>query len=219
MPTAVTDELSDWSTIRDKYRGHKHLGLLIGNGASRAQWEHFGYDSLYQIACDPDRKYPLTPVDQALFSAMDDTVNFEAVLSSLLTTRMVCGTLNKEFGDVDERYDSIRRSLIEAVNSVHIPFDRIQPEQKRLLGNILAQYKYVYTTNYDLLVYWAMMETKDKWDWKDFFWGNSNSFDVLDSHEFDDDATRVFYLHGGLHLYHDEYGNTKKKDVFDEDNA
>jgi hypothetical protein len=30
------------------------------------------------------------------------TVNFEAVLSALATTKMVCGHLKKEFGDVDE---------------------------------------------------------------------------------------------------------------------
>jgi hypothetical protein len=124
--------------------------------------------------------------------------------------------LKKEFGDVDERYQSIRTSLIEAIHTVHVPFDRVPNAQKQLLGDILSRYRYIYTTNYDLLPYWAMMETKDRWKWKDFLWGMDQSFDSSDSHEWNDEGTRVLYLHGALHLYHDLLGNTKKK-VFQEE--
>lgn len=214
-PTIVTDELQNWADIRESFRNKQGLGLLVGNGASRGLWSKFDYSSLYEIACDPARLHPLTPVDQAFFADMT-TVNFEAVLSALATTKMVCGHLKKEFGDVDERYQSIRTSLIEAINTIHVPFDRVQKDQKALLGDILSRYQYVYTTNYDLLPYWAMMETREKWKWKDFLWGDSQSFDASDALEWNDEGTRVLYLHGALHLYHDLLGNTKKK-VFQEE--
>ncbi len=216
MPrTTITDELPSWQTIRESFRDQADLGLLLGNGASQALWEKFAYSSLYTIACDPQRVHPLTTIDQAFFREMN-TVNFEAVLSALATTRMVCGHLKKEFGDVDERYQSIRTSLIEAVSAIHVPFEKVAVETKRRLGDILSRYKYVYTTNYDLLPYWAMMETKDKHKCKDFFWGHDQSFDSSDAHEWNDKGTRVLFLHGALHLYHDLLGNTKKK-VFQED--
>jgi len=214
-PTAVTDELWDWTDIRERFRNRPDLGLLLGNGASQGLWSKFAYHSLFEIARDPERLHPLGPVDQALFEDMG-TVNFEAVLSAFATTKMVCGHLKKEFGDVDERYQSIRTSLIEAINAIHVPFERVTSEQKELLGDILSRYRYVYTINYDLLPYWAMMETKDKWKWKDFLWGPDQSFDSSDSHEWNDAGTRLLYLHGALHLYHDLFGNTKKK-VFQED--
>ena len=198
----------------------RRLGLLLGNGSSRALSDKFSYDSLYTIACDPQQKHPLTPTDQAFFTEMG-TTNFEAVLSALATTRMVCAHLNKEFGDVNERYQSIRTSLIEAVKTVHVPFEVVPAVTKQYLGDVLSKYRYVYTINYDLLLYWAMMETKHTIDdapgdkhkhaWKDFLWGPDQSFDSSNAHEFEDEGSRVLYLHGALHLEHDPFGNTRKK--------
>jgi hypothetical protein len=217
IPTTITDELLNWVDIREKFRNKPNLGLLLGNGASQALWGKFAYSSLYEIACDPARQHPLTPVDQAFFNDMG-TVNFEAVLSALATTKMVCGHLKKEYGDVDERYQSIRKSLIEAITAIHAPYERVPRKQKQSLGDILSNYRYIYSTNYDLLLYWAMMETKAKWKWKDFLWGNEQSFDASDAHEWSENARCVLYLHGALHLYHDLLGNTRKK-VFREDDG
>lgn len=219
MPIQITDHLPSWLDIRDSYKNQPDLGLLLGNGASQALWENFAYRSLHTIACAPERNHPLTPVDQAFFREMD-TVNFEAVLSALATTKMVCGHLKKEFGDVDERYQSIRLSLVEAVQAIHVPFDRVPAETKQLIGKIFSRYWYVYTTNYDLLPYWAMMEMKDKFGsrfrFKDFLWGPDHSFGSSDAHEWDERCTCVFFLHGALHLYHDLLGNTKKKTFLDD---
>jgi hypothetical protein len=226
-PTTISDELLSWEQIKLQFKDRRHLGLLLGNGASRALWDKFSYDSLYTIACDPQQKHSLTPTDQAFFREME-TTNFEAVLSALATTRMVCGHLKKEFGDVEERYQSIRTSLIEAVRTVHVPVELVPVETKQYLGDVLSKYRYVYTINYDLLLYWAMMETKrsvgdlpddrHKHTWKDFLWGRDQSFDSSDAHEFEDEGSRVLYLHGALHLEHDLLGNTKKK-VFQEGGA
>lgn len=212
----VTSDLPPWSALRGGFRDQDNLGLLLGNGASRALWPNFEYPSLYRIACDPQRTNPLSPIDQALFRDME-TENFEAVLSALATTRMVCGHLKKEFGDVDDRYQSIRTSLIEAIRTVHVPFEQVPQATRQRLGDLLSHYKYIYTANYDLLLYWALMETKDKWNWKDFLWGHENCFESADSNEWAS-GRFVLYLHGALHLYHDLYGGTRKK-VFQEDGA
>jgi hypothetical protein len=206
--TAVTDELPSWDEVKGPLVHSPDKGLLLGNGASQAIWTRFSYRSLYEIACDPHQPHPLTPVDQAFFAHMN-TTNFEAVLSALATTKMVCGHLNKEFGDVQDRYDSIRLALIGAVQSVHIQFDRIPEETKRLLAAYLHHHRYIYSTNYDLLVYWSIMTHPEYF--KDFLWGHEQSFESSDSQEWDDPATKVLYLHGALHLYHNVEGRTKKK--------
>src|SRR5262249_25924858 len=144
-PTSITDDLPPWPNIRASFRDQPDLGLLLGNGASQALWEKFAYSSLYAIACDPQRTHPLTPVHQAFFKDME-TISFAAVLSALASTRMVCGHLKKEFGDVDERYQSIRTSLIDAVRAIHVPFENVRPEMKQRLGDIFSRYKYLYTT-------------------------------------------------------------------------
>lgn len=218
MSTRTVDAaLLPWQKVRgrfrekdgDTYRSKPNLGLLLGNGASVALWDRFRYDSLYEFACAPERVCPLVPVDQAFFTDMD-TVNFESVLSALATTRMVCGHLKKDATDVNIRYDSIRRSLFGAVRDIHVPFERVSESLKLYLRQVFSQYNYIYTTNYDLIPYWAMRGEENPDSFKDFFWHNDQSFDPANSHEWAGVATYVLFLHGALHLYHDAKGSTKK---------
>lgn len=94
----VDGKLEDWSRVERRLET-QDLGLLLGNGASRAIWDKFGYRSLYDIACDPHQKVSLSPRGQRVFDEFDSgTRNFEAILSSLATassrfSRRTSGTL------------------------------------------------------------------------------------------------------------------------------
>ena len=57
----------------------------------------------------------------------------------------------------------------------------------------------VFTSNYDLLLYWALMhEGNQGAPLKDLFWGDGRTFDELDTEV--NNATPVYWLHGGVHL-------------------
>jgi hypothetical protein len=81
----------------------------------------------------------------------------------------------------------------------------------------LADYEYVYSTNYDLLLYWSMMTDREKF--KDFIWTRDIDegkcfFDLADTdlwHDPRNSVTKVLYIHGGLHLYKQPDGRTFKK--------
>ena len=67
--------IHDWNEIEAKFRDK----LLLGNGASRAVWPDFKYDSLYEEALYAKR---IGSSLGDLFSALD-TKDFEFVLRRL----------------------------------------------------------------------------------------------------------------------------------------
>jgi len=59
----ITAALPAW---KDTRLASHCTGLLLGNGASRAIWRGFAYDSLFELA-QKVRNRPLGQTDQALF--------------------------------------------------------------------------------------------------------------------------------------------------------
>ena len=129
---------------------------------------------------------------------------------------MIFDKPSSDIQDLRDSYSRVRKSLIRAVKEVHIPFDKVTEDLKSRLRKVFTGYDYVYSTNYDLLLYWSMMDDRDRF--KDFVWGRDrvnhrNSFDVTDTDLWDEDTptTKVLFLHGGLHLYKSPDGRTFKK--------
>lgn len=60
----------------------------------------------------------------------------------------------------------------------------------------------VFTLNYDLLTYWAVMASGESSAFGDFFWSNHNMFSLADC-DLSAARTGLLYLHGGLHLWQD----------------
>jgi hypothetical protein len=225
MAKATTDALEDWSTV-DGALPKKDRGLLLGNGASIALWPQFRYDSLFAVAQDSTKPVRLAEHDVEVFSALD-TKNFELVLSALITAGRLWTIYKKPTKDIDdlrESYRRIRLSLIRAVKEVHVPFERVADEMKAHLRKAFADYSYIYSTNYDLLLYWSLM--KDREHFKDFIWAQDaqnqrNVFDTSDTDLWEDEkkpVTKVLFLHGALHLYKNQDGRTFKKVAGDDGN-
>jgi hypothetical protein len=190
--------------------------LLVGNGASRALWEGFDYRSLYHRA-SAAVDHPLDEDDVALFHELGGR-NFELVLSSLLNARRVCEVLGLEILHLRDRYRSIQRALREALVSAHIGWQQIPHQTLTALRTHYRSYKAIYTTNYDLVLYWAVMSAPARpEEFVDFFWGAEVTFDPLDTEVRFETATSVFYLHGALHLRRQSSGVTRKETAHDQD--
>lgn len=210
-----TDDLETWDAVERNFP-EKNRGLLIGNGASMALWGGFGYESLYKMACDETRRVHLQECDKKVFDHLN-TKNFESVLSALIIAGKVWCFFDKPRIDVEDlrqSYGRIRASLIQAVHDVHIPYAAIDASLKANLREIFAQYDYVYSTNYDLLLYWSMMDEPKRF--KDFFWTKdpdetASWFDIADTSLWNQKCTKILFLHGALHLYRDQNGSTFKK--------
>lgn len=210
MSPQNTETLPSWEDIKT---AHPWNGLLIGNGASRSVWDSFAYPSLYEAAKSQDLSSSLSLDDQALFASFN-TTNFESILSALMTSKIVEEVFGKDVTHLSQRYESIRKALVEAVHAKHIPHASVSLGKLQAIRQEIRSYKWVYSTNYDLLTYWAIMSTDPPANgFVDFFFSANGAFDPLDTEIRETrtaSKTRILYLHGGLHLQHTVGGSSYK---------
>jgi hypothetical protein len=209
----LSADLPAWDEVRTQ---RDWSGLLIGNGASQAVWGRFAYQSLFEVARSATVANALTAEDQTIFGRLG-TTNFESVLGALRTAGIIAEALHLDRGVVAERYVNIRRALIDAVNQVHVPWKQVPASTLSAIRKVLLNHRWVFSTNYDLLVYWAVMaESSRPKDMKDYFWGSLDEVpDFFGFSPWDvdvsEDVTKVIYLHGGLHLYELPHGTSAKR--------
>ncbi|MBH25074.1 MAG: hypothetical protein CMH57_11590 [Myxococcales bacterium] len=188
--------------------------ILIGNGASMAVYSGFGYKSLYNVAHKKlDELEGLSPLDIEFFEEAD-TENFEMVLSLLSSASRVCTILKKPQNDIQERIESIRNALFNAVRTVHVPWeDVLNGKRLEQMGEFYYTQSKIFTTNYDLLLYWSLMTLKDTHGFFLDFFQSTGEFDPTNSFYSDlynDPIPKLFYLHGAAHIYRDQHGRTCK---------
>lgn len=196
----ITAALPAW---KDTRLASHCTGLLLGNGASRAIWRGFAYDSLFELA-QKVRNRPLGQTDQALFKAMGSE-SFEQALSALNTTIRVNAALAIGASGPLNRYYAIKEALIHAMRSVHLPWRLLPATTRSALNEALRGYSRIYSGNYDLLCHWAVWEAPEGFD---------DGLDVdagFDPRRPSTGDHQLFYLHGGLHLLKDRDGATRRR--------
>ena len=182
--------------------GKSHV--LLGNGFSIGAHEKFGYGSLFEQAKQSD----LPDRIKTLFERYG-TTNFETVLRQLDEGQWLAGHYGlyakDNQPDMREDYEVLKEALIEAMGAVH-PDKRTKISQDMLTSAVLFLKKFngVFTTCYDLLLYWVMLWTPDRRSipFQDGFrprvGGDSDSLVFL-GHVLPNKIF-VHYLHGALHL-------------------
>lgn len=191
--------LSTWQRVEGST---KFESILLGNGASQAIWARFGYSTLFEQA-------PLDDQDRRLFEARS-TTNFEQVLWELIAARRILDALGHDSQFLVDRYRHIREALAAAVHHVHLPWELLGEGVKIKIAGALSAYEYVFSTNYDLIVYWATRATE--LTFKDYFFQSTSDTVVFDSADtgVDKSSTKLVYLHGALHLVRSTDGSTHK---------
>jgi hypothetical protein len=200
----IDGSLAAWGDVEVAFDGRS--GLLLGNGLSRNVCGDFGYPSLLDRA-PRNGEGSLTREDRRLFEILD-TPNFERVLADLAAAIRVADGLGEDPGPYLNRYRSIQQALGSAVQSVHPDFFDIPKSILQAIGRVFQDQAYVFSTSYDLIVYWAMGAVGYE-GLCDCFW-DGECFDPADS-EPRSYLTPVYFLHGALHLVVMGSGETRKR--------
>jgi hypothetical protein len=200
------NRIYEWGDIEKHFR-HK---LLLGNGASRAVWRDFKYSSLYEEAKKAGR------IDAGLTKLFSDfnTNDFEYILRLLSQAKRVNQILHIKDESTFELYRKLKKTLVDTIWDIHPKHDQV----KNLLlpmAQFMKRFDTVLSLNYDLLVYWAMLEGNDKYGkwFKDGFIDEGrfdNYYDNLHEPYQAEGATLVFYPHGNLILATEFLGNEVK---------
>jgi hypothetical protein len=180
----------------------KHL--LIGNGFSIACDKTFNYPNLYSYA----EQHGLTEHVRAVCQHFG-TNNFEGIMRLLEAAQWIAKHYALEpredaESSLAEDLESIKRALVSAIANTHLPFPKsVDDERKDRCVKFLAPYKNVFTTNYDLLLYWVAMHGSESLQRQDGFRSSPDEPDAeyLVFHEHIKGNKGILFLHGALHIY------------------
>lgn len=204
----------------------RNLNLLLGNGFSIAyDHEIFSYNALQTFMTDLK-----DPVIDELFK-IARSKNLEIIMQQL---RVVSDLLNA-FGDtsglnerVTEADEKLRNSLIQAVKALHpehvfkVPAENIASCYK-FLTPFMEKKGNIFTTNYDILLYWVLMRSRCKIGHDGFGYERENPEETNpDEFEYGSELTwgpniwsqNIHYLHGALHLF--DTGINIEKEQYDD---
>lgn len=203
MPDLTSYE--DALAASEEVSGNRHL--LLGNG--------------FSIACRPDSFAYGKLFDEADFSGLQisadslfaffGTADFERVIDALRVSAAVLdlyqdGLLEEAIEQIEQDASCLKEALAEVLARKHPDNvanieDKEYESARRFLANFDGG---IYTVNYDLLLYWTLMHISEpKIASRDGFHSDPEEEDaawvIWDGYE--DYRQRIFFLHGGLHLY------------------
>lgn len=195
------------------HKKKRKANLLLGNGFSMAYDPSiFSYNALYSFIASLDDEL-LTK----LFTAIK-TKNFELIMQQLDTFLALLEAFGSEHGlqiQIKNASIKLKQSLLDAVKALHPEHVFKVPDEKskacaKFLGEFLDGDGCIYTTNYDLLLYWVLMRQGvgnaidgfgreienpieaskgEDPEWSELRWGINMA------------KQNVFYLHGALPLF------------------
>jgi hypothetical protein len=195
---------------------HKKRHLLLGNGFSIAcRPDCFAYKRIL----DEADLAPLSIAGGRLFES-EDTADFELVIRSLRSAARMADfyeTSDVELsgrlrGDADRLKDILANTLAKKHPD---NVGEIENSEYESVRQFLAHFERFYTLNYDLLLYWAVMqELEPSFKHDDGFRADPDEPDAdwVAWNSYNQYGQNVFFMHGGLHLYGE--GATLKKLTF-----
>jgi hypothetical protein len=187
--------------------------LLFGNGFSMAYDSNiFSYNALSAFIENTNND-----LLKSLFKVVN-TKNFESIMQQLDNFVEIANVFGIDQSFIDkiiEANDTLKKSLIDAIKVLHPEHVFEIPEEKSIscnqfLTQFLLQGGKIYSTNYDLLMYWVLMRNKSKIAIDGFGRELENAEEVKKGEEQDWSELRwgvnkanqtIFYLHGTLPIF------------------
>ncbi len=191
-------ELGKWSDIANEFKDT----LVLSNGASIAVDTRFDYQSLLEEA--KEANLINNSVDE-VFNYLG-TKDFEFVLWTLGFVSDINQKLKVETQSAKEAYQKVQNALIETIHKVHPQRNEIEQLLKPIYS-FMKNFQTVVSLNYDLIVYWSILEAKRELGnhFKDCFVNGrfTENWQRLREPHKADASTLVFYPHGNLCLVTD----------------
>jgi hypothetical protein len=201
----VTPEILSFDDALANSKHYPRRHVLLGNGFSIAcRPDIFRYDALLEEATFDGASADLRRVFDIV-----GTTDFERIILLLRLAADVCDSYGTVDGDLCDRLrhdaDVVMESLARVLAARHPDyFFNITDEEYASARQFLSNFNRIYTLNYDMLVYWTVMQDTDHSVARNDGFGNPDDDTapyVVWQPYVTYDAQRVFYLHGGLHLY------------------
>ena len=188
--------LRQWNDISEEFTD----ALILGNGASVAINDAFRYSSVWEAGVKAGE---ISDTLQVLSKQLKTGAKFELLLRQLLTAKTVDGVFKIDATAINNSYVDLRSALIKTVRDIHCTRNEAEDALTKAIP-FLQNFQTIFSLNYDLLIYWAMMMSNNAQTnhrFKDCF--NSGYFeedweDYRGSYRGEKSTTLVFFPHGAL---------------------
>lgn len=181
--------------------------VLLGNGFSQAcRADIFSYNALFERA-DFSK---LSADARGAFDALG-TTDFEEVMRALRASAALVELYSEQDSGSAVRLrmeadaDGLREVLVNAIASSHPGHPgEISDESYALCRAFLKNFDRVFTLNYDLLLYWALMHDRESKELKcdDGFRAEDNPDEPYVTWNTSGSLKQnIYYLHGALHIF------------------
>lgn len=196
-------EYINYEQIREKFNGkNRKVNLLMGNGFSMAYEPNmFSYNKLADFIKN------IGSMNAKKLFDIFETSNFELIMEQLDKTLKI----SEEFGadinfieKVKASTEELKSNLIDAVSGLHPEqvFEMSESKSKnckeffKIFTNTEGE---LFTTNYDLLMYWVLMRNDELRDLvSDGFGGNDSDGIAWGNNK---DSQNIHFLHGALQIF------------------
>ena len=197
----------------EKNSGKRQFHLLLGNGFSMAYDANiFSYNALHDFITHLD------DADLTTILGVIETKNFEVIMQQLDNFSALIDAFGGDAAlkaRVDTASAKLKNSLLDAVKSLHPEHVFKVPEEQSVacsnfLNIFLGTGGQIYSTNYDLLLYWILLRNQiidhvdgfgrelenpdevakgEEPQWSELIWGQYKN------------KQNVFYIHGALPFF------------------
>jgi hypothetical protein len=197
MPDVVT-----YQNVLVSLRDVGTVHTLLGNGFSIGCDPVFRYASLYRVAVANG----LSARAQEVFGRIG-TNNFEGVLRLLDDTLWVgqrYGLSGAGQAQIEEDIRIIKNSLVHSIATTHLENAALVSDLKKAAAlGFLNRFKNIFTTNYDLVLYWVILSPAGGPTFGDGFHTPEEEQEAAYLLYTEPTGNRpgIYYLHGALHLY------------------
>lgn len=181
--------IRQWELIKGDF---KDSSILLGNGFSINFSDTLIYKNLYDFFITKS-----SAESKKLFDAFE-TRNFEKVLESIEIANTVCSTLNINTTIFENFKKEVREGLIDSINTIHPRPISVNYDLVSKIAKQFKEFNQIFTTNYDLFLYYIILETKKFGD--HFF----NSYSINYNYFGEPDQMKnnhIYFLHGALFLF------------------
>lgn len=200
-------ELLNFSDVLKNTDPRKRV-CLLGNGFSIAcRPDIFSYRALL----DQLKDALVGEVRDRIIGAFDSlaTCDFGQVLSALgnaISLGAHYGVSDEQLGHMEEDLLTVREALAELLASKHPEGpNKLDEAERKLCAQFLANFKKVYSLNYDLLLYWTVLNGGLECSFSDGFRNADDDpdeqLDYVVWQLGNEKSTALYYLHGELHLF------------------
>lgn len=215
--TTYNEALSWLHELKKKTGDTLKPHLLLGNGFSIAfDYNRFSYSALRFQA---EERGLIGELATHIFTRLE-TQDFELVIKTLQDAALALDILDNEayhmeIETIRSEVAQLKEALAQVLAGLHPerPYD-ISDDAYLRVRRFIDSFNYVYTANYDLLLYWSLMKDFDTSDVSPrvtddgFRSGEEYAQYVLWDH-LKPHQQCIYYLHGALHLFQGDDGLRK----------